>query len=212
MVPSESFKPNILEKTSIPTQAPTALIQADPIKSSQTIVQGNYTFYNPNPQQLFEDKKTLNDYKSNPSGFSNYINYDTMNKNNYGRNYIKDRNYIDNNFINRKKVNRVDTNDKSQINQINNLNKIPQKAHEIFNSNFDMTNNFSSNFQNNIIKDNYKQSNQHQENKKINESSSREMINNSNFNPLSKIRTMNIKEIKEFIPKNFMIINKESKN
>jgi hypothetical protein len=215
-MPPEYIKTNFLEKTSIQAQRPSAIIQSDPIKSGQTIEQGKYTFYNPNLQQSFEEKKLLNDYKSSHNGFDNYKNYDAMNKNNYGRDYIKDRNYIDNNNFNNnhKIVNRVDNTGKSKINQINNnLNKVPQREHEMFNSNYERTNNFYSNFQNkNIINDNYKQSNQHQANKKINEQSSEEIIENSNFNPLSKIRTMNIKEVKEFVPKNFVIIKKESKD
>ena len=45
-----------------------------------------------------------------------------------------------------------------------------------------------------------------------NENNEKISENNKDFNPLSKIRTMNIREVKEFIPKNFIIINRDLKN
>ena len=214
MVPPEIKE--TLEKISNPSNASSSFIQSDPNKYSQTIVQGRYTFYNPNPQQSIEERKTVNDppkNKSSLNGFNNYKNYDAMNKNNYSSNYIKERNSFDNTFIYTKIVNRVDNNENAKMNQTNILNKIPLKKHEVLNYNKEKINNLSTINQNNFINnDNFKHSNQQDEYKKINEHSSGEMINNRSFNPLSKIRTMNIKEVKEFVPKNFVIINKGSKN
>jgi len=212
----ELNQPNLPDISTNPSFISSSLIQSDPIKSNHTIVQGNYTFYNPKPQQLSEERKTPNDKvynKSSYNSFNNNKNYDTINKNSDSRNnYTKNRNYFDNN-INNKISNRVENNEKIKTNQINNINKIPQKSLEIPNSNNQRMNNLSSNNKNHFFKDdNYKQSSfQQHDYKQICEPSKGDMINNSNFNPLSKFRTMNIKEVKEFVPKNFVIINKESK-
>lgn len=181
--------------------------QGESKKTSQTIVEGKYTFYNPNPHPSYENRKLPNDvsyHKSSLSGFNNNRNFEGFNKNNYSHNYHNDNYNIQNNT--------GDNNHSYKMNQINYPNKAIQKTQNSMDSNIEKIHdigNMNNSFKNN---DKYKPSYQHNENRKTNEASNGEMTNKGNFNPLTKLRTMNIKEVKEFVPKNFIIINKESKN
>ena len=210
--PPNSFIYYLPEKVLNPSQISSSLIKSEPNKSSQTMVQGNYTFYNPYTQNQFEDRKIPNEFLHNKTSNNNYYkNSDGINKIN-NPNYSKDNYFVDKKFSNQVITNKLENYEYNKIYQLNNLNKVPQNQNtqNIISSNQDKINNLAINKNYLINNVNHKKSDLYDENKKIKQCFTGDVINNSNLNPLSIIRTMNIKEVKEFVPKNFVIIKKEN--
>lgn len=207
---TECKKINLPDKNINPIQVSTSSILSEPNKSySQTIVQGNYKFYNPNPQREIEHIKNTTNYVSNKNTIYNHSkNYEGKNKNNDSQIYYnKEHILLDKNYSYYKVLNNIENCDNIKSNQSNSHIK---HSLESMNSNKDKVTQPENNPSYQINNKNFKKINNNK-NKTIREDYSENIINYNTYNPLSKIRTMNIKEVKEFIPKNFVIINKDNK-
>jgi len=204
-------KPSLPEKTVNPIHFSSQNNQREQNKTNQTIVEGNYTFYNPKHQLSHKDRK-INDKnykKSSHNSFNDYKNFDQNNKyRSYHSNSQLSDSYLSNqklasnggNIYDNYKSIHINSQIKAPRETLDSLNFYPEKLNENSNRPFPLMN-----------KGKIKQYDKTFENKNLNEPSTGNKHYNGHFNNLSKLRTINIKEVKEFVPKNFEIVNKESK-
>lgn len=189
---------------------------------NQNMPQQKFSNYNKqNARYSYEDKRTYLNYEKNHYKFNSFKNnffensdsQNKLNKNNIDCQNMNDIFPFENNNL--KRLNKIQNYKNGQY--FESINKAKEyKFSDDLNKNININNteNLKQNEFFNIqvpFQSKHNSYNQNYNHEFVENNNGKNHLNNSIHNPLSKIRKMDINEVKEFIPKQYVIYNKEPK-